>query len=101
MGRHGAFANYKTLVIKTDDKKSKAQGGKRVMYTTHHPCWDAKNRHDLLEELPFDYHEIAHCIPARGGSTPPPKQVDPPKQDVEQQFDKMVTEPDKKRVCTS
>lgn len=25
-----------------DGKKFKAQGGDRVMYTTHHPCWDAK-----------------------------------------------------------
>jgi len=92
------FANYKTLVINVDNQgaekgKNKAQGGKRIMYTTHHPCWDAKNRHDLLEELPFDYCEIAHCIPARGGSTPSPKQIDPPKQDVEQQFNQMVEQP--------
>lgn len=59
------FANYKTYVIKTDDNSIKAQGGKRVIYTTHHPCWDAKNRHDLLEIIPLDYDEIKHCIPAR------------------------------------
>ena len=57
------FANYKTHVIKTDDNKSKAQGGKRVMYTTHHPCWDAKNRHNLLTEHVFEFDEIKHCIP--------------------------------------
>ncbi len=56
------FANYKTYVVKTDDNKNKAQGGKRVMYTSHHPCWDAKNRHNLPEELPLDYNQIAHCI---------------------------------------
>lgn len=56
------FANYKTYVIKTDDKKNKAQGGNRVMYTSHHACWDAKNRHSLKEELDFKYSEIAHCI---------------------------------------
>lgn len=58
------FANYKTYSIATDDKgkKHKAQGGKRVMYTTHHPCWDAKNRYGLPEELPFDYAGIAHVI---------------------------------------
>lgn len=33
------------------------------MYTSHHPCWDAKNRHGLAEELPLDYAQIAHCIP--------------------------------------
>lgn len=62
------FANYKTMVINVDNQgaqkgKNKAQGGKRVMYTQHHPCWDAKNRHDLPDEVPFDYSSIAHCIP--------------------------------------
>lgn len=67
------FANYKTFVVNVDgqgiDKGvNKARGGKRVMYTTHHPCWDAKNRHDLLPELELHYDEIAHCIPPRGVS---------------------------------
>jgi len=62
------FANYKTIVINVDDKgakkgKNKAQGGQRVMYTTHHPCWDAKNRHNLALELPFEYSQIMHCLP--------------------------------------
>ncbi len=66
------FANYKTTVITTQDNKHKVQGGKRVMYTSHHACWDAKNRHGLPDELPFSYEEIAHCIPASGagGSKP-------------------------------
>lgn len=33
------------------------------MYTTHHPCWDAKNRQGLEEELPFEYSSIQACIP--------------------------------------
>ena len=57
------FANYKTTVIKDENKKTKAYGGERVMYTTHHPCWDAKNRHGLPECLPFDYEYIKQCIP--------------------------------------
>lgn len=58
------FANYKTYSIAVDEKgkKHKAQGGARVMYTAHHPCWDAKNRYGLPEELPFAYQEIAHVI---------------------------------------
>lgn len=56
------FANYKQIVVEVN-KKKKAQGGTRVMYTQHHPCWDAKNRHSLKEELPFEYISIAHCIP--------------------------------------
>ncbi|MDF2656372.1 MAG: phage protein [Bacillota bacterium] len=64
------FANYKTLVVNVDSQgaqkgKNKAQGGKRVMYTTHTPWWDAKNRHGLDPELPFEYAAIAHCIPIR------------------------------------
>lgn len=58
------FANYKTFSVAVDDKgkKHKAQGGQRVMYTTHHPCWDAKNRYGLPEELPLDYSTIAHIF---------------------------------------
>ena len=32
------------------------------MYTSHHPCWDAKNRFGLADELPFEYAQIAQCI---------------------------------------
>lgn len=58
------FANYKTYSVAVDDKKKKhkGQGGKRVLYTSHHPCWDAKNRHGLSDELPLDYAQIAPCI---------------------------------------
>jgi len=57
------FANYETVVVKSSDGgKAKAQGGKRVMYTTHHPCWDAKNRFGLPEKLPFGFEGIAHLL---------------------------------------
>ena len=56
------FANYKTVVEKTDSGKAKARGNKRVMYTQHNACWDAKNRWGLAAELPFDYNEIAPYI---------------------------------------
>ncbi|MDR7869156.1 MAG: ATP-binding protein [Sporomusaceae bacterium] len=56
------FANYKQYVVEINEKK-KAQGGARVMHTVHHPCWDAKNRHDLKPELPFEFTQIAYCIP--------------------------------------
>lgn len=58
------FANYKTVVMTTDTKKKKATGGKRVLYTEHHPAWDAKNRHGLPPELPLDYASIAHIFNA-------------------------------------
>lgn len=79
------FANYKTIVVKDGDgknAKNKAQGGRRVMYTTHHPCWDAKNRDGLADELAFDYAAIAQVIPVPGGaspkSTPPVQQFGTP-----------------------
>ncbi|KMO86084.1 hypothetical protein AB840_10125 [Megasphaera cerevisiae DSM 20462] len=58
------FANYKYIIYeeKGTDKK-KVSGGKRVMYTTHNPCWDAKNRCNLPDELPFEYQAIAAVIP--------------------------------------
>lgn len=61
------FCNYKTFVVNVDGQgvqkgKNKAQGGKRVMYTTHHNCWDAKNRYGLPDEVPFEYGSIRHII---------------------------------------
>ncbi len=61
------FCNYKTFVVNVDGQgaqkgKNKAQGGKRVMYTSHHNCWDAKNRYGLPEEVPFDYESICPII---------------------------------------
>jgi len=53
------FANYKTTVIQDKSGKGKAFGGERVMYTTHHPCWDAKNRFGMPDVLPFKFAEIA------------------------------------------
>lgn len=61
------FANYKTFVVNVDGQgaqkgKNKVQGGKRVMYTTHHSCWDAKNRYSLPDEVPFDYESIRFIL---------------------------------------
>lgn len=57
------FANYKTTVITDSKTKSKkGVGGDRMMYTSHHPAWDAKNRFWLDDELPFLYESIAHLI---------------------------------------
>jgi hypothetical protein len=113
------FANYKTLVINVDGQgatkgKNKAQGNKRVMYTSHTPSWDAKNRHNLPDELPFDYASIAHCIPIIGKQTPvkqesvkateQPKQepveiVEKPKQEVAKQAEQPKQEaPEQKPV---
>lgn len=54
------FLNYKTQVITPSNKmeKNKLVGGQRVIYTTHHTAWDAKNRFNLPEELPLEYKAI-------------------------------------------
>ena len=56
------FCNYKTFVVTTENNSKKAQGGKRVMYTSHNPCWDAKNRFNLPDELDLDFKSIAHLF---------------------------------------
>lgn len=65
------FCNYKTIVMKNKTNKNKAQGGQRVMYTTHTPSWDAKNRFGLPEELPMEYQSIAHIFQTQQVSNTP------------------------------
>ena len=80
------FANYKTVVEKagsSPNAKNKASGARRVLYTAHHACWDAKNRFGLPEEVPFEYASIAACIeagsaPAAPAATPVPAPAQQP-----------------------
>lgn len=78
------FCNYKTMVINVDGQgaqkgKNKVQGGRRVMYTSHHPCWDAKNRYNLPEECDLNYEVIRHIIEIPGQKAP--QTVAPPKEE--------------------
>jgi hypothetical protein len=62
------FLDYKTIVETQSTKdgtvtKAKAKGGKRIIHTTHHPCWDAKNRFGLKDPLPLEYASISECVP--------------------------------------
>ena len=73
------FCNYKTMVVNVDGQgaqkgKNKAQGGRRVMYTTHHSCWDAKNRYGLPDEVPFEYDAIRHIVEESTGPATPAKE---------------------------
>lgn len=52
------FCDYKTYVTVGKDGKAKASGGSRVIRTTHNPCWDAKNRFGLPDELPMRLGEL-------------------------------------------
>ena len=62
------FCNYETFVVNSENNKAKAQGGRRVIYTSHHPCWDAKNRHGLPEKLDLDYRYLAPIFTASSGA---------------------------------
>lgn len=87
------FANYKTFAVAVDKdgKKHKAQGGERKMYTTHSPCWDAKNRFDLAPELPFDFAQIAHIFGAQPATVSNAKTVQQNVQPVQQTVQQAVT----------
>ena len=70
------FACYKTYVVNVDGQgaqkgKNKARGGERILRTTHNPCWDAKNRFGLPEEMPLSYTGIAHLIRDRTAAGEP------------------------------
>ncbi len=56
------FINFKTFVVTSENNTKKAQGGKRVMYATHHPCWDAKNRHSLPDEMDLNFKLISRIF---------------------------------------
>ncbi|WP_027085431.1 ATP-binding protein [Cohnella panacarvi] len=73
------FINYKTFSVATDDKgkKNKAQGGARTVYATHHPAWDAKNRHGLPDDFPLDYSHIAHIFTSPVASQSPTQEQPP------------------------
>lgn len=70
------FCNYKTIVVKSESGKGKAQGGKRMMYATHHTCWDAKNRHGLPDAMPMEYGPIAHLFVQSGPTAAPVEPIE-------------------------
>ncbi len=87
------FANYKTFVVETEEKTKKVSGGKRVMYTTHHPCWDAKNRHNLKEVLPLDFAEIAQLFIPAARSTQAVPEVKPAAVSAEESTYQVIEDP--------
>ncbi|WP_251870307.1 ATP-binding protein [Enterococcus italicus] len=78
------FCNFQVTVVSSGNNpnaKKKGVGGKRIMYTTHNPAWDAKNRFGLPDEMEMDYQGIAHIFNTQKSSeqsvepnkTPQPK----------------------------
>jgi hypothetical protein len=99
------FMNYKTFSVAVDDKgkKHKAQGGIRTIYATHHPAWDAKNRHGLPDEFPLDYANIAHIfnsvqqtptqVPVQNTAPPVEQSTQAPVQPIQPVVDPAPTTP--------
>lgn len=52
------FCNFKTYVITDETNKKKAQGSRRTIYTTHSAVYDAKNRHNLPEEMDMSFENL-------------------------------------------
>lgn len=100
------FTNYKEEVLKVDSKDSNSKkvrvsGGQRVMYTSHHPNWDAKNRHGLKECLPFEFSQIENCIPqniqkSQVEEKPVEEMKTPPKEESPKEEPVIKAEPKKK-----
>lgn len=86
------FCNYKTFVVTTENNAKKAQGGKRVMYTTHNPCWDAKNRFDLPDELDLDFASIAHLFSDIEPQKKTPKEEKPKADNLIEKVKKLVAD---------
>lgn len=75
------FANYEVIMLTDTNKHKKATGGERVMYATHHPCWDAKNRHGLPDKLPFAWAAIAQIFEAAPAVSEPAQPQKPVKEE--------------------
>lgn len=86
------FSNYETILV-TDDKskKQKAMGGRRMMWTSHTTFADAKNRFGLPDKLPFEYAQIAKCIPNGAAPEPVPEPEPAPAAKQEPEPPKPVT----------
>jgi hypothetical protein len=72
------FLNYKTYIVEGKDKKKTATGGHRVIYTSHTPAWDAKNRAGLPDELRLEYPAIAGLFSDATATRPQSTQTQQP-----------------------
>ena len=75
------FLSYKTIVETVGEgfaAKGKARGGKRVMYASHHACWDAKNRWGLPDESPLSFDPIAPHVTDMRQAAATENAADPP-----------------------
>lgn len=53
------FCTYREFVVESEKTKTKkVSGGQRVIYTEHHPCWDAKNRFGLPNPMDMNFTRL-------------------------------------------
>ena len=64
------FGNFETYVVTSETNKKKPQGNRRVLFTTHSPVFDAKNRFGLPEKMDFDFKLISHLFMAKSPVKP-------------------------------
>ena len=63
------FCNFKTYVITDESNKKKAQGNKRVIYTSHSAVYDAKNRVGLPDEMDMDFANLKPLFEGKEATT--------------------------------
>jgi hypothetical protein len=66
------FGAYETFAIK-NEKTKRVQGvstGARIVHTVHNAAWDAKNRHDLPEQMPLDWDDFYAAVQAHRPADP-------------------------------
>ena len=95
------FLDYK-IYVEEDNGKAKARGGKRVIRTTHHPCWDAKNRFGLPDEMPLNDESVmrisslmSHNINAEPVQPHQQSQKSAAMREVDERLEKMQREVEK------
>jgi hypothetical protein len=66
------YGSYEEYAVKSD-KTKRLQGvstGARIIHTTHNAAWDAKNRHDLPEQMPLDWDDFYAAVQAHRPAEP-------------------------------
>lgn len=65
------FCNYKANIVNENGKNKAVGQGKRMMFSSHRPQYDAKSRYELPSEMPLDFNEL-QCL---FNSTSTPKKM--------------------------
>ena len=86
------FCNYQTFVVTSENDTKKAQGGRRVIYTSHHPAWDAKTRIALPEIIDLDYGKIAFAFETEKKPAPAAPPSPDPEDSAYEKFREVMAE---------